>query len=112
MKVELTEVLWLDEQEELSLAELAGLSGLSEAELHDLVDFGAIMPVDPGVEPFVFRADCIVTARTARRLRTDFELDVQGLALTLTLLNRIHDLEAQLHDLSAQFPHRPRKKPP
>ena len=107
MKVELTEVLWLDEQEQLSLTELAGLSGLSEAELHELVDFGAIIPVDPGVEPLGFHADCIVTARTACRLRTDFELDAQGLALALTLLNRIHDLEAQLRDLSAQLPRRP-----
>ena len=107
MKVELTEVLWLDEQGQLSLTELAGLSGLSEAELHELVDLGAIVPVDPGAEPLGFRTDCIVTARTACRLRTDFELDAQGLALALTLLNRIHDLEAQLRDLSAQLPRRP-----
>jgi chaperone modulatory protein CbpM len=107
MKVELTEVLWLDEQEQLSLTELAGLSGLSEAELRELVDFGAILPVDPGAEPLGFRADCIVTARAACRLRTDFELDAQGLALALTLLDRIHDLEAQLRNLSAQLPRRP-----
>jgi chaperone modulatory protein CbpM len=107
MKVELTEVLWLDEQEQLSLTELAGLSGLSEAELRELVDCGAIIPLDPGAEALGFRADCVVTARTACRLRTDFELDAQGLALALTLLNRIHDLEAQLRDLSAQLPHRP-----
>lgn len=110
MKVELTEVLWLDEQQELSLAELAGLSGLSEAELRELMDYGVIAPLDPQAEPLVFRADCIVTARTACRLRTDFELDAPGLALALTLLGRIHDLEAQLRDLRAQFPHRPRKK--
>lgn len=109
MKVELTEVLWLDEQQELSLAELAGLSGLSEAELRELVDYGVIAPVEPQTEPPAFRADCIVIARTACRLRADFELDVPGLALALTLLGRIHDLEAQLRELSAQFPHRPRK---
>ncbi len=112
MKVELTEVLWLDEHLELSLAELAGLSGLSETELHELVDFGVLAPVDPGVAPLIFRADCIVTARTACRLRTDFELDAPGMALALTLLDRIHNLEAQLRDMSAQFPHRPRKKSP
>lgn len=110
MKVELTEVLWLDEQQELSLTELAGLSGLSEVELRGLMDYGVIAPVDPEAEPTMFRADCIVTARTACRLRTDFELDAPGLALALILLGRIHDLEAQLRDLSAQFPHRPLKK--
>ena len=109
MKVELTEVLWLDEQQELSLAELAGLSGLSETELRELADYGAIAPVDPRAEPPVFRADCVVIARTACRLRTDFELDAPGLALALTLLGRIRDLEADLRELGAQFPRRPQK---
>jgi len=57
----------------------------------------------------VFRADCDVIARTACRLRTDFELDAPGLALALTLHGRIHDLEAQLRELSALYPHRPQK---
>ncbi len=111
MKVELTEVLWLDAQQELSLAELAALSGLSEAELRELVDYGVLVPVDLETEPPVFRADCVVIARTACRLRADFELDAPGLALALTLLGRIHDLEAQLRDLGARLPHRPLKKP-
>jgi chaperone modulatory protein CbpM len=109
MKVELTEVLWLDAQQELSLADLAALSGLSEAELRDLVDYGVIAPVDSRAEPPVFRGDCVVIARTACRLRTDFELDAPGLALALTLLGRIRDLEARLRELSAQSPHWPRK---
>jgi chaperone modulatory protein CbpM len=104
MKVELTEVLWLDERPELSLAELAGLSGLSEAELRELVDYGALVPVEARAESPVFRADCLVIARTACRLRNDFELDAPGLALALTLLGRIHELEAQLRELSAQRP--------
>lgn len=109
MKVELTEVLWLDEQQELSLAELVALSGLAEEELRELVDYGVIAPVDPEAEPPVFRADCVVIARTACRLRAAFELDAPGLALALTLLGRIHDLEAQLRELGAQVPQRPRK---
>ena len=108
MKVELTEVLWLDAQQQVSLTELAGLSGLSEAELHELVDFDVIVPVDAGATPLIFRTDCIVTARTACRLRNDFELDAPELALALTLLGRIHDLEAQLRELSARLPHGPR----
>ena len=111
MKVELTEVLWLDEQQELSLAELAALSGLSVAELRELADYGVIVPVEPAAEPPVFHADCIVIARTACRLRSDFELDAPGLALVLTLLGRIHDLEAQLRELDAQLPHGTRGKP-
>ena len=111
MKVELTEVLWLDEQQELSLPELAALSGLSEAELYELMDYGVLVPVEPGAAAPVFHADCIIIARTACRLRSDFELDAPGLALALTLLGRIHDLEAQLRELEAQLPHGARRKP-
>jgi chaperone modulatory protein CbpM len=106
VRLELNEVLWLDEHHELSLTELAGLSGLSEAELDELVDCDVIVPVDPRAPQRSFRADCIVAARTACRLRDDFELDAQGVALALTLLNQIRDLEAQLNELRAQLPRR------
>lgn len=108
MRVELTQVHWLDQHHELSLLELVELSGLLEADLRELVDVGAMVPVDPDATPWTFRADCIATARTARRLRADFELDAQGLALALRLLDRIRDLEAQLCDLRAQLPRRAR----
>ena len=108
MRVELTEVLWLDENHELSVTELAQLSGLSEAELDELVDFGAIAPIDPSAPQRTFRASRVVAARTARRLRHDFELDTQGLAVALTLIERVHDLEAQMRELRAQLPRRVR----
>ena len=106
MRVELTEVLWLNEHHPLSVMQLAELSGLSEAEIHDLVDYGAIVPIHPDTAQPTFDARCIVTARTACRLRDDFDLNTQGLALALTLLDRVHDLEAELHDLRAQLPRR------
>lgn len=109
MRVELTEVLWLDERYELSPSELADLSGLSEAEVRDLVDQGSIAPLDPNATQQSFSAECIVTLRTARRLRDDFELDSQGLAVALALLDRIRDLEAQIRGLSAQLSRPPRR---
>jgi chaperone modulatory protein CbpM len=108
MRVELTEVLWLDQQHELSLLQLAQLSGLPEALLDELVDYGAIVPIDPNAAQRLFHADCIVAARTACRLRNDFELDAQGLALALTLLERVHELEAEVRELRAQTPRRVR----
>ena len=108
MRVELTEVLWLEAHHELSLTELAELSGLTEAELHELVDCGAIVPVDPRAGVPTFHADGIVAAKTAARLRRAFELDAHGLALAMALLDRVHDLEAQLNRLQAQVPRRHR----
>lgn len=104
MKIELTEVLWIDQYQELSLADLAKLSGLSEAELSELVDCDAIMPINTNSTEWIFDAGCLVAAKTACRLRNDFELDTQGLSVALTLINQIHHLEMQLHDLRAQLP--------
>ena len=106
MRIELTEVVWLDEQREVTLAELAELSGLSETELRELADSGAIAPVnqDADVATQMFSANCVVVARTANRLRHDFELDMQGLAVALALLDRMHALEAELREIRAQLP--------
>ncbi|MDD5276701.1 MAG: chaperone modulator CbpM [Methylovulum sp.] len=108
MKVELTEVRWLDQHYQLSLADLSALSGLPKADLLELVDYGIFVPIDPKAAEQAFHADCLVAARTACRLRRDFDLDTQGLALALTLLERIHELEAQLSDLRARVPGHPR----
>ncbi|AIY41445.1 hypothetical protein LT85_2287 [Collimonas arenae] len=84
-------------------------SGLSHAELAELVALGAIEPeVEPGRDmaaEYVFRSQTIVVARKARRLRDDFELDTQGLAMALNLLQRIQMLEAKLAAADARLPH-------
>lgn len=108
MKVELTEAVWLDERGAVTLVELAECSGLAEAQLRELVELGALEPVDIEAAEWHFAARCISSARTARRLRNDFELDSQGLALVLSLLERVHELEAALQRLNARLPRTPR----
>jgi len=100
------EAVWLTEELEFSLAELAERSGLSEAELHELVDYGAITPVNPDSPQWVFQGRCLVTVRTACRLRVSFDLEPHEVALVISLLDRIQDLEAQVRSLRAQLPHR------
>ena len=102
MKIE--QATWLHEHYQFSLAELCELSGLSEAELRELVDHGVLAPLDPGARAWTFSADRLVLARSARRLRKDFDLDAQGVALVVTLLERLRDLEAELRDLRAKLP--------
>lgn len=104
MRVELTEAVWLDERGALTLVELSECSGLSEAELRDLVELGALAPLDPDAAELGFGTRCIVAARTACRLRKDFELDLHGLALVLTLLERVEGLEAEVRHLRANLP--------
>jgi chaperone modulatory protein CbpM len=110
MKIELTDAQWLSEHAEVSIAELAELSGLSAELLRDLVEYGALVPVN-AQDPmngesahWSFTAECVVAMRTVSRLREDFELDANALSVALMLIERIHGLEAQLQDLRSQFP--------
>lgn len=106
MKSEHTEAVWLTEDTEFSLAQLAELAGIPESEVRELVDYGAVTPVDPEASPWIFNGKCLLTIRTACRLRVSFDLEPHGVALIVSLLERIHDLEAQLGSLRAQFPQR------
>jgi chaperone modulatory protein CbpM len=96
MIVHVTDSIWLDDSDVCTVEQLAEVSGLSIEEIDDLIENGVITPVDDSAQPKSFRLHYMVTARTARRLRDDFELDRHGVALALTLLGQIDDLETEL----------------
>jgi chaperone modulatory protein CbpM len=98
--------MWLDDRLEISFAELARCSGLSQAELRELVDYGALAPTNPQDAEWTFSGEIVVTVQAAGRLRADLELDPHALALALTLIQRIRELEAQIGNLRAQLPRR------
>ena len=110
MKVELTDAQWLSEHAEVSVEELAEMSGLSPELLRELVDYGALVPINSQAPTnaqsaqWSFTADCIVAVRTVSRLREDFDLDTNAMSVALMLIERIHGLEAQLRNLQTQFP--------
>jgi len=106
MKPEQADAMWLDAHCEISIGELVQLSGLSEAELRELVDYGALAPNNPQESEWAFSGDIVFMLQAAGRLRDDLELDAQTLALTLTLLKRIRELETQIDHLRAQLPRR------
>jgi chaperone modulatory protein CbpM len=107
MSVLITESVWLNESGVCSLEELAHASGFSCEELEEFVASGVLETVEAeGGGAVAFQADCIVIARTARRLRDDFELDACGVGLAISLLRRIERLEAQVEELSAKLPRR------
>jgi len=95
---------WLNEQTAFSQAEFAELAGLSEIELTEWVEQGWLLPVDPLERPWRFGADRLIVVRRACRIRRDFELEPEGLALVVQLLDQIQFLERQLRDLKARFP--------
>ena len=95
---------WLHRHGEFSEEEICELSGLSATDLRDLVDRGVLAPIDPGARTWTFSADRLVVARSAFRLRKDFGLDLEGLALTVSLLERVRELEGELRELRARLP--------
>ena len=104
MQSETYHALWLDRSQLVSISDLVDLSGLTESEVQELVEFGALVPVNFEDIPWSFSADCVVTVRKASRLRDDLELDAHAVALALTLLEQIRTLEAELARLRAQQP--------
>jgi chaperone modulatory protein CbpM len=113
MTIELTEAQWLHDHGEVSWEELVEASGLAPELLRELVECGALAPINAqtpaDVQPVQWRftASCVVTVRRVSRLREDFDLDANALSVALMLVDRIHALEAQLRDLQSQLP-RPR----
>ena len=102
MQVETHNVIWLDRTQSVSIHDLVDLSGLTESEVRELVDGGALAPMNPLETAWIFSADCVLTVRKASRLRDDLELDAHALAVALSLLAQIQSLEAELSQLRAQ----------
>lgn len=110
MKLEITEAKWLCEHPEVSLEELVELSGLPSELLIELVEYGALAPIERasavGVRSMQWRfaSDCVIAVQAVSRLRQDFDLDVNALSVAMMLIERIHDLEGQLQELRSQLP--------
>ena len=108
MTAEHADAVWITESQEYSLAELVTLSGLPEAELRELVEYGALRPANPQAASWTFSGQCLLSVRAANRIRGSFELEPHGLALIVSLLERIRELEASLGKAAAQQPRQPR----
>jgi len=80
----------------LPIAQIAQLSGVSEADLWALAEYGVLMPCEPETEPATFDADYVAKLQRAAAMRQDLALDSHGFALALMFLNQITSLEAQL----------------
>lgn len=99
--MKIVELIIVDDSALYSLDHVLAVSGLSADDIEDLVDIGVIAPAGFSAARR-FDAHQVFTMQTARRLRDDFELDRNGLALALTLLSRISALEAQLSEASTK----------
>lgn len=102
--MKMTKTIWLNSSDVCSFEHVVEVSGIQHSDLLELVEAGVIQSTGKDHGNDLFHTECIVIARQARRLREDFELDTQGLALAMTLLGRIHKLEEKLDNLYARLP--------
>ena len=103
MKLQQIEVTWLDGNEVLTLSELARVSALSAAELLELVDYGALVPLAPAPQEPLFSAHCVTPLRSASKLRLDYDLDLFTVAILMGYFHQIETLEGQLRSLQARL---------
>lgn len=99
-----TQVTWLDARETLTAAELSRTCGMSPEQLAELVEYGALVPIDRTVAEPLFSGVWVAPLRKAARLHRDLDLDLFAVAILLGYLTRIDELERELHSLRAHLP--------
>lgn len=104
MKQAPAECVWLDATQTVTLSELSLCCGMSAAELEELVDYCALVPLTPATAERSFSAEWVVPLRAAGKLRLEFDLDLFTVAVLLGNLNRIEVLERQVRSLQALIP--------
>jgi chaperone modulatory protein CbpM len=93
----------LDAETSIVMDELVRASGLAREEIVELVEYGVFQP-QGAPSAWTFASHTIVVARRAARLRSDFGLNVSGLALALAYLERIEALERRIRELECGLP--------
>lgn len=104
MSTQAVQVTWLDARETLTATELSRTCGMSREQLVELVEYGALAPLDGGAAEPTFSGACVAPLRKAARLYRDFDLDLFAVAILLGYLNRIDELEHEVHSLRARLP--------
>ncbi|HKO88821.1 MAG TPA: chaperone modulator CbpM [Burkholderiales bacterium] len=86
----------------LHFEELLNLSGLHQDEVHELIELGFLQTHEENDVRF-FSTQSLVQARRAARLRRDFDLNISGMVLALSYLERIDVLERRIKELECHL---------
>jgi len=92
----------LEEQTQLTLADLCRACAVHAERIIELVDIGVLEP--HGREParWRFSGASLHRARSALRMQRDLDMDIAGVALALELLDEIETLRARLRAMGAK----------
>jgi chaperone modulatory protein CbpM len=102
------ECAWLDAGETNTLHQLSASCGMPQADLEELVDYCALIPLEitisqPMQEDRLFSAQWVLPLREVGQLRADFDLDLFTVALLLGKMSRIELLKRELRLIKAQL---------
>ena len=86
----------LEEDVELSLADLCNACELSEEQIVELVDQGVIAPLGHDPVNWRFQGISLYRVRLTRNLQRDLGVNAPGAALALDLLEELQQLRARL----------------
>ncbi|QHB33760.1 chaperone modulator CbpM [Yersinia canariae] len=86
-----------------TVTELCQSTGIMQDELVEVVGLGVIVPLEPTDTVWIFDADALNCLKRARRLQNELDLDWSGVAMTLTLLERIEQLKKENSQLRRQL---------
>ncbi|CFQ33832.1 MULTISPECIES: chaperone modulator CbpM [Yersinia] len=86
-----------------TVTELCQSTGIMQEELVEVVGLGLIVPLEPADSVWVFDADALSSLKRAQRLQNELDLDWSGVAMTLTLLERVEQLKKENNQLRRQL---------
>lgn len=86
----------LEEDIELTLAELCRATRLPAERVFELVEYGVIEPLGPEPARWRFRGVSVSRLHCAQRLQHDLGVNTAGVALALDLLEELQQLRSRL----------------
>lgn len=89
----------MEEEVELTLAELCQACRMPAEQVFDLVDEGVVEPVGRDPSSWRFRGISVRRVRCVQRLEQDLGVNIAGAALALELLEELERLRTRLHRL-------------
>lgn len=92
----------LEEQTQLTLADLCRACAVHAERIIELVDVGVLEPRGREPSRWIFGGASLHRARAALRLQHDLEIDLAGAALALELLDEIASLRARLRAMGGE----------
>lgn len=87
----------------VDLTHLSNVCAMSMADLHELIEYGALAPIHAEPIGLHFSQSCVEPLRRAGIMRRDYDLDLFVVVILMEYLQRISQLESQLSRLKVQL---------